>query len=220
MKKLLIVLLVFIFSCSSAELVENWKNPDIVLFDANKVLLIGMTNNDEARVNFENKMKKEFDNRGVEAMRSLDIFDVNFTDTKRTDKELDAVEESLLDKDFDAILFTKIIGSENRQSFRKTMNQLYNSRDGFNEDYRRHQDIYYDDEYYENYTVYNAETSLYCICSGKERSLIWRGSIDVMDPRDIEKTVDDYVKLVVLAMEEQDLIFRKEKEVDDEVSGL
>ncbi len=220
MKKLLIVLLVFIFSCSSAELVENWKNPDIVLFDANKVLLIGMTNNDEARVNFENKMKKEFDNRGVEAMRSLDIFDVNFTDTKRTDKELDAVEESLLDKDFDAILLTKIIGSENRQSFRKTMNQLYNSRDGFNEDYRRHQDIYYDDEYYENYTVYNAETSLYCICSGKERSLIWRGSIDVMDPRDIEKTVDDYVKLVVLAMEEQDLIFRKEKEVDDEVSGL
>lgn len=220
MKKLTIVLIVFIFSCSSAELVENWKNPDIVIFNANKVLLVGMTNNDEVRLNFENKLKKEFDNRGVEAMRSLDVFDVNFTDAKRTDKELDAVEESLLDKDFDAILLTKITGSESRQSFRKTMGQLYNSKDGFNEDYRRHQDIYYDDEYYENYTVYNAETSLYCICTGKERSLIWRGSIDILDPQNIEKTVDDYVKLVVMALEEQDLIFWEEKEVDDEVTGL
>lgn len=220
MKKLAIVIVIFIFSCSSAELVENWKNPDIVIFNANKVLLVGMTNNDEVRLNFENKLKKEFDNRDIEAMRSLDVFDVNFTNAKRTDKELDAVEESLLDKGFDAILLTKITGSESRQSFRKTMSQLYKSNDGFNEDYRRHQDIYYDDEYYKSYTVYNAETSLYCICSGKERSLIWRGSIDVLDPQNIEKTVDDYVKLVVMAMEEQDLIFWEEKEVDDEVTGL
>jgi hypothetical protein len=99
------------------------------------------------------------------------------------------------------------------------MNQLYKSKDGFNEDYRRHQNIYYEDEYYENFTVYNAETSLYCICSGKERSLIWRGSIDILDPKNIDKTIDDYVQLVILAMEEQNLIFRKEKQ-NDEATGL
>lgn len=206
--------------CSSAELVENWKNPDIVLFDADKVLIVGMTNNDKARTDFENALKEEFDDRGVEAMRSLDVFDVHFTDAKRTEKELDAFEESLLDKDFDAILLTKIVGSESRQSFKKTINQLYKSAGGFKDDYQRNQDIYYDDDYYENYPVYHAETSLYCICSGKERSLIWRGSIDIVDPRDIEKTVDDYVKLVVLALEEQDLIFRKDKDNGDEVTGL
>jgi hypothetical protein len=98
------------------------------------------------------------------------------------------------------------------------MNQLYNNKEGFNEDYRRHQNIYYDDEYYENYTVYNAETSLYCICTGKERSLIWRGSIDITDPKNIEKTIHDYVKLIVLVMKEQDLIFRKE--YSNESTGL
>ncbi|NNE76297.1 MAG: hypothetical protein HKN31_04410 [Pricia sp.] len=218
MKKIMLLFTVVILGCSSAELVENWKNPDIVIFNANKVLLVGMTYNDEARLNFESKLKKEFDNRGIEAMRSLDVFDVGFTVSQRTEKELDKVEQSLLDKDFDAILLTKIVGSESRQSFRKTINQLYNSRDGFNEDYRRNQEIYYDDAYYENYTVYNAETSLYCICVGKERSLIWRGSVDIIDPKNIEKTVDDYVKLVVIAMEEQDLIFRKE--TNDEITGL
>lgn len=219
MKKLSLLLLVALMGCSSAELVENWKNPDIVIFDANKVLLVGISNNEKARLNFESKLKKEFKNRNVEAMRSLDVFDVKFTNAKRTEKELDAFEQQLLDKDFDAILLTKIVGSESRQSFRRTMNDLYNSREGFNEDYRRNQNIYYEDEYYENYTVYHAETSLYCICVGKERSLIWRGGIDIVDPQNIKKTIDDYVKLVVVAMEEQDLIFRKE-EKDDEVTGL
>jgi hypothetical protein len=47
-------------------------------------------------------------------MRSLDVFDINFTDSRKTEKEHDNVEQSLLDKDFNAILFTKIVGSENR----------------------------------------------------------------------------------------------------------
>lgn len=218
MKKILILFAFTLMGCSSAELVENWKNPDIVIFDAYKVLLVGMTQNDNARVDFETRLKEEFDKRNVESMRSIDLFDVQFTNSKRTEKELDEVERSLLDKDFDAILLTKIIGSENRQSFRKSVAE-WNSYNGrFRDDYLQHQEIYYDPEYYETFTVYNAETSLYCICEGKERSLIWRGSIDIMDPENIEKTVNDYVKLVVVALEEQDLIFHKEGE--DEITGL
>ncbi len=218
MKKLIIALLIVLMGCSSAEMVDNWKNPDIVIFDASKVLLVGISNNEESRVNFENKLQKEFEIRDVEAVRSLDVFDVDFTNSKRTEKELDALEQSLLDKDFDAILLTKIIGSETRQSFRKSINELYSNREGFNEDYRSHQDIYNDEEYYETYTVYNAETSLYCICVGKKRSLIWRGNIDILDPDNVEKTIKDYVRLIVVAMQEQDLIFRKEDK--DEVTDL
>lgn len=218
MKKLLLVLLIALMGCSSAEMVDNWKNPDIEVFYANKVLLVGISGDADARVEFESKLQKEFTFREVDAMRSIDVFDVNFINTKRTEKELDALEQSLLDKGFDAILLTKIIGSESRQSFRKSINDLYTSRDGFNEDYRRHQDIYYQDEYYETYTVYNAETSLYCICEGKERSLIWRGNIDILDPDNIQKTIKDYVRLIVVAMEEQDLIFTTEDK--NEVTNL
>ena len=217
MKQLALLLMIALMGCSSATLVENWKNPDIVIFDANKVLLVGISSDQEARVSFESELKREFEKRKVEAIRSIDVFDINFTESERTEKELDEFEQQLLDKDFDAILLTKIIGSESRQRLKKSVNELYNSQDGFNEDYRRSQDIYYDDEYYDDYTVYHAETSLYCICFGKERSLIWRGSIDIMDPKDIEKTIDDYIELVIVAMKEQDLIFRKE---NNEVTGI
>lgn len=218
MKKILLLFLVLLIGCSSVSLVENWKNPDIVLFDANKVLIVGMAQNQDARKSFEGALQKEFDKKGVEAMQSLDVFDVKFTDSKKTEEELDNVEQSLLDKDFDAILFTKITGYENRQTFLKTISRWDNYQGRFNGDYLRHQEIYYDEGYYDTFTVYHAQTTLYCICEGKERAMIWRGSIDITDPENIEKSVKDYIKLVVTAMEEQDLIFRKEQK--NETTGI
>lgn len=216
-KKTLLIVIMALMGCSSVHLVENWKNPDIVIFSADKVLLVGMPQNEKTRINFEGSLKKEFDIRGVEAMRSIDLFDVDFTNSARTEKELDEVEQQLLDKDFDAILFTKIIGSENRKKFNRALADFNGHSDGFKKDYLEHQDIHYDKGYYENFNVYHAETSLYCICEGKKRALIWRGGINITDPIDITKTVDDYVKLVLSELTEQDLIFRKERK--SEVTG-
>lgn len=210
-----------LFSCSTTQLVSNWKNPDIVLFDAYKVLIVGMTQDESAREDFETKLHKEFKKRGVESVRSIDLFDVAFTSSEKSEEELSDVEQQLLDKDFDAILFTKIVGSQNRQSFRRKMSQLDGYYGRFKDDYLGHQDIYYEMDYYDSFTIYHAETSLYCICVDKERELIWRGAIDIMDPVNIEKTVNDYIKLVVLALEEQDLIFRqKENKSADESTSL
>ena len=209
MKKYIVLLVITLLGCSSAELVSTWKNPDIVIFDAYKVLIVGMTPNEDAREVFETRMKRQFTARDIEAVRSIDLFDVAFTNTARTQDELDEVEQVLLDRDFDAILFTKVLGSESRQSFRRRMSELDSYYGKFRDDYLEHQDIYYDDEYYDQYMVYHAETSLYCICVGKERELIWRGAIDVTDPMDVKKTIDDYIRLLVLAMGEEEIIFRE-----------
>ncbi|SNR40552.1 hypothetical protein SAMN04488009_1439 [Maribacter sedimenticola] len=207
MKKLLIILSLTLVSCSSISLVENWKNPDIVLFHANKVLLVGMAKNSDTRTHFETELLEEFKKRNVDAMRSIDVFDLSLTDSRKTEKELDDVEQSLLDKDFDAILLTKITGSEDREKFLKSIKRWDDHQARFNDDYLEHQGIYWDDNYYEKFTVYHAETTLYCICEGKERSMIWRGIIDITDPNDIDKAIEDYIKLVITAMEEQDLVF-------------
>lgn len=220
MKKLIIVFVLgLVFNgCSSIQLVENWKSPDIVIFDAYKVLVVGMTQNEEAREEFETKLTKEFEKRDIEAMRSLDLFDVEFTSSEKSEEEIDAVEDLLIARDFDAILFTKVTGYENKKTFRKKISEVDGIYGRFRDDYLQHQDIYYRDNYYDDLVVYHAETSLYCICVGKERQLIWRGTIDITDPQDITKTIDDYIKLIVLALEEQDIIFRKEGK--NEITGL
>ncbi len=211
MKRLSVLFVVLLLGCSSAQLVSNWKNPDIVIFDAYKVLIVGMTQDAGARMSFETRMKKQFDKRGVEAVRSIDLFDVAFTDAARSEEELSEVEEQLLDKDFDAILFTKVLGSETRQSFLDRVADFDSNTWRFRDDYLSNQRIYYDRDYYDEFKVYHAETSLYCICVGKERELIWRGAIDITDPKNISKSIDEYIKLVVIALQEQDIIFRNEQ---------
>ena len=210
MRRLGYIALIILFGCSSSDMVSSWKNPEIVIFDAQKVLLVGMTSNKDVQDDFETKMKNEFTERGVESMRSLDVFDIGFADNTRTEEELDEVEQTLLDRDFDAILFTKILGSESRQTFRKNMANLDNYYGDFKEDYLSHQELYFDPEPYQEQTVYIAESSLYCICVGKERQLIWRGIIEIPETKKIKNAINNYVKIVVLSMEEQDLIFYKD----------
>ena len=220
MKNLFVVILLttLLYSCSSTQLVNNWKDPDTVLFHAYKVLIVGMTENETVREDFENKLKAAFDKRDVEAVRSLDLFDVQFTTAKQSEKQLSEVEGQLLDKDFDAILFTKVIGSEDKRTLRAKLSNVDRYLNTFQDDYLRHQGIYYEDDYYETFTVFHAETALYCICVGKERQTIWKAGIDITDPQNFQKSIDDYVKLVILAMEEQDLIFHKKEK--NEVTGL
>ena len=208
-KLILLLALLTIVSCKTTKMVDSYKNPENVIFTAYKVLLVGMTPNVENRIAFESKLKVEFDKRKIEAMRSIDLFDVDFMASAKTDDELVAVERQLLDKDFDAILFAKVLGTENKQTIRKSIGDWGNLMGNFREDYIQHQNSYNGPNYYDQFKLYHTETTIYCICEGKERSMVWRGSIDLLDPKNIDKSIDEYVKLVVGAMEKQDIIFRK-----------
>lgn len=205
--KLILLCLLMLAGCSSAKLVSTWKNPDIVLFDAYKVLVVGMAQDENVRMEFETRLKERLNKKGVEAIRSIDLFDVQFTSSKKSEEELSEVEQQLLDKGFDAILFTKVVGTENKRTFRERMNNLNSIYTRFSNDYLNHQDIYYDSEYYESFNIYHAETSLYCICVDKERELIWRGNIDVSEPVNMDKTIDSYIKLIADKMQEQEVLF-------------
>ncbi|MCB0371763.1 MAG: hypothetical protein KDD31_02005 [Muricauda sp.] len=205
--KLIAISLLLLMGCSSTRLVGTWKNPDIVLFDAYQVLVVGMVQDDNARMEFETRFVDALKEQGVDAVRSIDLFDVEFTSSKRSEKELEEVEQQLLDKGFDAILFTKVVGTDNRRTFKEHLNNIDKMFVRFSNDYLEHQDIYYDPEYYDSFNIYHAETSLYCICVGKEINLIWRGEVDVAEPANVGKAIDSYIKIITKSMGEQDVIF-------------
>ena len=193
--------------CSSTKLVSTWKNPDIVLFDAHKVLVVGMAQDENVRIEFETRLVDKLKEKKIEAMRSIDLFDVEFTSSKRSEEELSIVERQLLDKDFDAILFTKVVGIENKRTLKERVHNIDRMFMRFSTDYLEHQDIYYDPESYDSFNIYHVETSLYCICDGKEMELIWRGDLDVTETEKVDKTIDTYIKLVTDKMGEQEIIF-------------
>ena len=54
---------------------------------------------------------------------------------------------------------------------------------------------------------------MYCICPTKDRELLWRGYIDITDPSSTKETVEDYIKLLMFVLEEQQLINAKTNSV-------
>lgn len=203
---LITVISTLFYSCSSVQLVEQWKNPNVDSLYISKVLIVGMTPNLEARKKFEELLKKEYTAKGIEAVMSLELFDPTFTTDKKTPEELKVIENILTSNFFDAVLFTKVVGSETKKSYSKTYREKKYLDMRFQEDYYNHQEIFYNPKYYDEYKVYRAETSLYCICPTKDRELVWKGSIDIVDPTSIDKTVNDYVNLLLLVLEEQQLL--------------
>ncbi len=212
----LLLVIGLLYSCSSSELVENWKNPDIDTFEAQKVLVIGITNEDANRKVFERKLASELKKNGVNAIKSLDFFEENFTTSPRTEEELMNLEMDLINKGFDAILLSKVVGVEDKITVVKAYRNLDRTFDSFKDDYIQNQEIYLDEDYYEEYQIFHAESSLYCICPDKERELIWKGSIDITEPENTKKAVSDYVKVLIWALKGQQLLIIEE-DIDEDL---
>lgn len=205
-RSFLVVVLLVLISCSTTQLVENWKNPEIDTYSPAKVLVVGLTSNIEARQKFENKLKEELEARGSEAVISLDLFDPLFRTEKMTNEELKILENDLINDGFDTVLFSKVIGIEDKIVYKRNYDGYDETYRKFREDYLMYQDVFYNPDYYDEYTVYHVETSMYCICPTKDRELIWKGYIDIIDPQSTDETVNDYVNLVIAVLEGQKLI--------------
>lgn len=199
-------LVVMLMSCGSLKEESRYKNSETVLFHADKVLVVGMVSDYSTRLRFETRLKDAFTMRGVEAMRSVDLFDVDFTASQRNEAELDKVEQQLLDKDFDAILFSKRINSETRNQFSGQLTEMGRSYERFQEDYIIHQGIYYDEDMNTSPGRYSAETSLYCICDGKQRELIWRSDVRLPKRKNSERIFDSYADWLIRNLENEQLI--------------
>ena len=144
--------------------------------------------------------------RGTDAYTSFEVFPKSFKTEKLNQNELDSLEQQLLQSGFDTIIFSKVVGSEDKIGYTKNFDVYDETFIKFKEDYLRYQDSFYNPEYYEEYTVYHAETSVFCICPTKERELLWKGSINIVDPQSIDKTVNDYIELMIEALEAEQLL--------------
>ena len=64
-------------------------------------------------------------------------------------------------------------------------------------------------DYYNEYTVYHVETSIYNINEDERKSLVWVGAIDLVDPQTISSTVKNYVSRIIEQLEYENLIKKR-----------
>lgn len=205
-KLLLVFFITSFFGCSGTKLVDQWRSPEKGAFEAGKVMVIGISSNIVARKAFEQKLAIALEKKGVNAVESFDFFEQSFSAVEKSEKELGDIEKQLFDAGFDAVLFSTVTGSENKVTSVQSFKNLSQTLNSFRDYYYSNQHIYYEDDNRETYKIFHTETALYCICPGKERELLWKGYIDIVDPQKMEQAVSDYVRILIRGLREQQLL--------------
>ena len=179
------------------------------MFNPKNILVIGVTPNIEARKDFEFKLVNELNNRKINALRSATVFERSFQDAKQTELDIEAQVDKLLSKGYDAVLVSLVKGREENKSYAgKSVKTDYFLRK-FTGYYFVFQDAYFNQDYYKSYKVFHIETSLYSLKRDSEKSLVWYGTYDLVNPSDLTEVIDDYVQLVIKALEKKQLIPKK-----------
>ena len=202
---LLLIASVVLWSCSSTRIIEQWESPDTPVYESNKILVIGMTADTDLRRTFEDKLASGLEKEKIIAVRSIDFFEGSFTDSDKTESDLNTIENQLLEAGFDAVMISRITGTEDKVTAVQAVRGFVNDFQNFKDYYRTNQDLYRKNQT-QSYTIYHTETTVFCICPGKERELLWRGNIDVVDPYNRERNVNEYVRILLKNLEEKELV--------------
>ena len=205
----LILFVFFLNGCSSSKLINEYKNPETFTFEANKVLIIGMTADKELRRSFEKSVAETLEKNNNVAVKSIDFFEASFTNRKQTIEELNTLESQLLEAGFDAILLTKVTGQQTKVALISMYDVLETGKHKtFDNYYYGNQKLFFKEEP-EHYIIYFTETTLYCICPEKERELLWQGNIEVTKSLKSKRNIKDYTKTLISSLKKNNLLIMK-----------
>ena len=200
------LIIMFCSGCSSSRLVNEYKNPETYTFEANKVLVIGMTADIELRRGFEKNVAEALEKNNMIGVKSINFFETSFTNRKQTIEELNALESQLLEAGFEAIILTKVTGQETKVALISIYDALGTGQHKtFDNYYYGNQKLFYKEDQ-EQYTIYFTETTLYCICPGKARELLWQGNIEVTKSPKSKRNIKDFTKTLIKSLKENNLL--------------
>lgn len=195
--------------CTSAKLIQEYKNPESFNFMANKVLVVGISANKAIRRDYEKQMTESLEKKNVIAVKSIDFFEKSFTNNQKSIEQLNVIENQLIEAGFDAILFTKVIGQESRVTLVDAYKTFSKNYQNFEDYYYGNQHLYFKEQQ-ERYQVYTTETSLFCICPGKERELLWSGEIEVVDADKMNRNVSGYIRVLLNTLQDNNILIFEE----------
>lgn len=205
MKHLILILILVIVGCSSSRMVDSYKSQAISP-DLEKILVIGITSHIQGQQVFEEAMEKAFRQKGIKAVQGTQEFDPDFIAREKTREEMDELEQQLREKDFDAILITRVNDVESLTSLGQSYHSFRRMFNDFEEDPYHDQLFYSTGDDREKYTIYHTVTSIYKITGEPGGELLWQAHIDLTDPQRIKPAVKQYVRLLMSALEKDKMI--------------
>ncbi|WP_033959699.1 hypothetical protein [Psychroserpens jangbogonensis] len=111
MKKITVILICLIFSaslqnCSSVKVLDSWKSENISNTKENNFLVVVRTDNEQARITFENEIVKQMKEKGFKATASFSKFGSLKPNEPKSEGSKQKLQELLKSQGFDGVVLT------------------------------------------------------------------------------------------------------------------
>lgn len=191
-----LLLLTCAAGCSSSKIVNEWREADYIPPTFRKVVVLGISKDQVLRRSFEDEFVAQLRAAGIQAVSSYQVMP----------EEGQVPEERLLkavkQTGADAAIMTRLLRVERRTQVTPGYYNPYPAR-GFYRWYSAGWAGFYEPPRIYDYDVYTSETSLYDLHQDR---LVWAGTVQTTDPGDIRKEIKSYVKTVIEALRENNVL--------------
>jgi len=206
MKFILILSTLLSLGCAATQWTTEYISDEAETYQANKVLVVGLSEDADLRKSFETQMVTSLEEYGLAAVRSGDFFETNFIDQHQTEADLNAIEGQLLEASFDVILLSKVVGTEEKVNTMDDVREVSAYYDSFSEDYYHSQEEYRYKQEPVVYTEYHVQSSIYCICPDKPRELLWSAISAQVESNNPKQGIKKYTRVLIDRLEELSLL--------------
>ena len=183
--------------CGSTKLVHQWENPQYVPAPFSRILVIGVSRQPGLRRAFEDEFVTKLKAAGVDAVPSyLHVPEDGPVDEARLH---DAVRRA----NADGVMLTRLVRVEKKTEVRPGYYAPGPAGFGFYPWYSGAWVGYYEPPRVYQYDVYISETSLYDV---RRNQLVWSGTVQTREPRDLSKEIKQYVDTVIKALRKEQVL--------------
>ena len=210
MKKLSIVLILFIAFGCSPELSTHWTKESYTDKSFSKIAIVGISDNLQARVEFEETAVERFKENGINAVTGIDMFPPNMSEEEQQSTNLIKI---IKENELDGVITMALVDSD--ESSRYVPGESQSIPVGyrrFGKYYVRQYARIHTPGYYVPTKSYLIEAVLYDLkgelVEGKE-AIVWTGQSSLVDPSSIESAAKSFTKKMVNHMVNNQVVTKK-----------
>lgn len=207
----LTTLLVF-NSCSSVKVLDSWKAENVSSINDKNIIVIARTENNQARIAFENEIVNQLTAKGLKATASFTKFPKLNPDEKVSEDKQEQIKNLLINEGFNAVVLT-VIKDIKEATRTVTEGGYYVGATIYPRYYRGFYGYYYNPMSYSSFGNYVPETSTtftsktfvlesvaYNLAEPEDKQLIAVVTTQIENPSNITKVAQKYVKAITKSL--------------------
>ncbi|MEM6515096.1 MAG: hypothetical protein AAF688_02855 [Bacteroidota bacterium] len=210
-----LIVILFFQACSSVKVMDAWKSDDVSQLKDNNFLVVTRTENQQARIAFENEIVKQMEAKGYKATASFSKFGNFKPNQKKTEQGQKELENMIRNEGFDGVVLT--ITKDYKEETRVQTDGGYYAGGNYYGYYPRYYGGFYG--YFYNPMAYHStgvyvpettttstskiyilETTVYDLKKAGENQLVAVVTTELDNPQSATKTAEEYVKKITASL--------------------